>query len=190
MAGAIVSLKIWFAVLVLSTLVLTSLTAATVDWSSYTPAHSLGSGDDDWWINYPDQNPSAGSAVSHPQWVLGDLKSKPLLVLVRDTNCAACKVQKPQIDNLMKEYSSDINFIDMVTENDVRKASSFLDVYNPLGGPNYVPTTVFITLIKGPDGKVSVAWHSAVDVMDKGALRSYTEDAIYYWRENSQSWNP
>ena len=61
----------------LSIFVLVGL-AFSEDWNSYNPSHSLGSGDEDWWTTYPDQNANSGSTVSHPTWILDALKENPL----------------------------------------------------------------------------------------------------------------
>jgi ABC-type sugar transport system substrate-binding protein len=60
-------------------------TALSEDWDSYSPAHAVGSGDDDWWTAYPDQHEASGSAVEHPDWVLDALKEKPVLILIHSS---------------------------------------------------------------------------------------------------------
>src|SRR5512141_2939448 len=143
--------KDFLALLVLATLAMANV-ALSQDWDSYTPAHTLGSGDDDWWAAYPDQNENSGSVVDHPAWVLDALKEKPVLILVHSSNCRPCLFQMPRIENAVKNNSGDLSYVDELAEgSNYQKAIDILDIYNPAGGAQYVPTTIFVTLIKGVD---------------------------------------
>jgi len=164
----------------------TSDTAQCLDWNSYSPAHAVGSGSDDWWTTYPHQHDNSGSEALHPDWVLDALKDKPLLVLVHSSNCVPCLAQTPRINTAVGSYSSDLKYYDVLAEgSSIEKAISILDVYDPYGGAQYVPTTIFITLAKGPDGTVDVAWHSEIDAMSPERIDAYVKDAIYYYKQNS-----
>jgi hypothetical protein len=159
------------------------------DWSKYEPKYSVGSGLADWWINRPDQSASAGTSVEHPQWVLDALKEKPVLIMAHTTDCSSCKIQKANIEKVLQNFSSDVTYYDILADGKDRRAWEILNIYNPTGGEPYVPTTVFITLVKGADGKVDVAWHSEMDDMTKEQLSAYLKDAIYYYRQNKDGWN-
>ena len=165
-------------------------TALSLDWSSYSPAHPVGSGDDDWWTEYPDQNDNSGKEVEHLDWVIKDLKEKPLLILIHSSNCVPCLTQTPRIKAAASKYSADLAYYDVLGEgSSLQKAIDILDVYDPYGiGKPVVPTTIFITLAKGPDGKVTVAWRSEIDAMSEERIDSYVKDAIYYYKQNSAAW--
>jgi len=159
------------------------------DWNSYTPAHAIGSGDDDWWTTYPDQHENSGSAVKHLDWALKALKEKPLLILIHSSNCVPCLTQMPRISAAAESFSGDLEYYDVLAEGSgYDKAIEILDVYSPSGGAQYVPTTIFITLAKGPDGTVDVAWHSEIDAMSQERIDSYVKDSIYYYKQNSAAW--
>jgi hypothetical protein len=180
--------KDFLALLVLATLAMTNV-ALSEDWSSYSPAHTLGSGNNDWWTAYPDQNVNSGSAVDHPSLVLDALKEKPLLILVHSSNCKPCLVQIPRIKSAVDSNSGDLSYYDMLAEgSSYQKAIDILDIYNPTGGAQYVPTTIFVTLIKGADGKVEVAWHSQLDAMSEEEIDSFVKDSIYYYKQNAAGW--
>jgi hypothetical protein len=180
--------KNFLALLVLATLAMTNV-ALSEDWSSYSPAHTLGSGNNDWWTAYPDQNVNSGSAVDHPSLVLDALKEKPLLILVHSSNCKPCLVQIPRIKSAVDSNSGDLSYYDMLAEgSSYQKAIDILDIYNPTGGAQYVPTTIFVTLIKGADGKVEVAWHSQLDAMSEEEIDSFVKDSIYYYKQNAAGW--
>ena len=164
-------------------------TALSEDWDSYSPAYEVGSGDDDWWTAYPDQHEASGSAVEHPDWVLDALKEKPVLILIHSSNCKPCLTQVPRIETAVASLGGDLKYYDMLAEGSgIQKAINILDVYNPAGGAQYVPTTTFITLAKGPDGAVDVAWHSEIDAISQEKIDAYVKDSIYYHKQNAAAW--
>jgi thiol-disulfide isomerase/thioredoxin len=163
--------------------------ALSEDWNSYSPVYSPGSGDNDWWTAYPDQNAKSGSLVEHPSWIRDALKEKPVLILVHSSDCKPCLIQMPRIEKVANNFESDLKYSDVLAEGSgLRKAIDILDIYNPSGKAQYVPTTIFITLIKGSDGKVEVAWHSAIDAMSEDQINAYTKDSIYYYKQNVADW--
>jgi len=86
--------KDFLALLVVVTLAILTITNAALseDLNNYSPAHTLGSGDNDWWAAYPDQNENSGSNVDHPSWIEDALKEKPVLILVHSSDCIPCLV--------------------------------------------------------------------------------------------------
>jgi hypothetical protein len=173
-----------------TTVFITADTALSEDWNSYRPAHAVGSGDDNWWSTYPDQNENAGKAVEHLDWIMEDLKEKPVLILIHSSNCVPCLTQTPRISAAAESFSGDLAYYDILGEgSSLQQAIDILDVYDPYGmGKPVVPTTIFITLAKGPDGKVDVVWRSEVDAMSEERIDSYVKDAIYYYKQNSAAW--
>jgi len=185
-----------FALLVLAAMAAFSIagfvmadTAQSLDWNSYTPEHAVGSGDDDWWTTYPDQHENSGMAVEHLDWVLKALKEKPLIILIHSSNCVPCLTQTPRISAAAESFSGDLEYYDMLAEGSgYEKAIGILDVYNPAGGAQYVPTAIFITLAKGSDGTVDVAWHSEIDAMSREKIDAYVKDSIHYYKQNAAAW--
>jgi hypothetical protein len=154
----------------------------------YEPSFSIGSGDHDWWINYPQQNANASAAVEHPSWVLDALSEKPVLILDHSSDCKSCKVQIANLEKALDDLGDKVNYYDLLAESGDERVYEVFSAYSPTGGAYYVPTTVFITLMKGPDGEVSVAWHSEEDAMSEEDIMAYIQDAIYYYQENASSW--
>ena len=153
------------------------------------PEHSIGSDDSDWWTTYPDKNINSGSAVDHPDWVLEAVVDKPLLILIHQNNCVPCKTHVPRINEAVQNYKDDILYYDILAEGDgFKKALEILDVYNPSGRKQYVPTTIFVTLIENEDGVVEVGWHGEIDVMSTDDIEGYAEDSIYYHEQNAGKW--
>ncbi|TFH49043.1 MAG: thioredoxin family protein [Methanothrix sp.] len=187
-----------FALLVLAAMAVFSMaafvmtdTALSEDWDSYSPAHAVGSGDDDWWTAYPDQHEDSGSAVEHPDWVLDALKEKPVLILIHSSNCKPCLTQVPRIETAVASLGGDLKYYDMLAEGSgYEKTIDILKVYDPKGVEDkyFVPTTIFITLAKGSDGTVDVAWHSEIDAMSQEKIDAYVKDSIYYYKQNRAAW--
>ncbi|MDM7913445.1 MAG: thioredoxin family protein [Methanotrichaceae archaeon] len=159
------------------------------DSDTYKPKYSIGSESADWWTAYPNQSAIAGTEVKHPQWVLDALEKKPVLIMDHTTDCSSCKIQKANIEKVLPSFSENVTYYDILADGKDKKAFEILDTYNPTGGEQFVPTTVFITLIKGPDGKVTVAWHSEIDDMTEEQLSAYLKDAVYYYRQNADDWS-
>ncbi len=159
-------------------------------WNNYSPNHSLGTGEKDWWVNYPDQSRNAGSSVSHPRWILESLKERPVLIFDYSNNCKSCIVQKKNIDQALEKVGNEVTLFDVSYDNkDVRAFEVFQSYSLGSEGRYYVPTTVLITLIRGRDGMIDVAWHSVEDVMSTEEIDSYIKDSIYYHQMNSADWN-
>jgi hypothetical protein len=164
-------------------------TAQSLDWNSYSPTQAVGSGEGDWWTTYPDQHENSGLKAEHPDWVMEALKEKPVLILVHSSNCAPCLTQMPRIKAAADTFGNDLLYYDVLAEGSgYEKAIDILDVYDPVGGAQYVPTTIFITLAKGPDGTVDVAWHSEIDAMSQEKIEAYVKDSIYYYKQNRAAW--
>lgn len=160
------------------------------DDDSYTPAFEVGSKEMDWWTVYPNQHENATLPVEHPDWILDELREKPVLILVHSSNCVPCLVQIPRIKSAVDRFGESISYNDVLAEGaGFKEAVDILNVYDPHGGKQYVPTNIFITLAQGPEGKVEVAWHSQTDVMSQEDIDSYLEDAIYYHKKNVDSWD-
>ncbi len=186
LVGAIKAFAATFLLIIVLTVFVTGSQAAG-KLEGYKPVHALGSGEDDWWIGYPPQSSGSGSLIIHPKWVQDSLKDKPVLILDHSSSCTSCVVQKANIEKALAAYGKNVTYYDLLTDSRDKRAFEVLSVYGITG--NYVPTTAFITLIKGPDGRVSVAWHSAEDAMSEGDVVSYLKDAIYYYQQNAPSWN-
>ncbi len=183
-------LKDYLALFVLVAMVLSAIAglALSEECNGYIPVHALGSGEDDWWTTFPDQHSKAGSSVTHPASVLDTLQQKPVFILVHTRECKDCATQIVNINKALDSYRNDLNYDDILGEgSSFKEATDLLSVYSPLGIAR-VPTTIFVTLIKGPDGKVVVAWHSVEGLMSEDQIRSYVMDSIYYYQQNAAAW--
>jgi hypothetical protein len=173
-------------VIILSIVLTVSMLA---EGDSYEPSFPIGSEESDWWINYPEQNVNASNPVEHPLWVLEALKEKPVLILDHSRDCKSCKIQIANLEKALDGLGDKVTYYDLLADSGDKEAYEVFAAYSPTGGAYYVPTTVFVTLAKGPDGEVSVAWHSEEDAMSEEEIRAYIQDAVYYYQDNASSWN-
>jgi len=151
------------------------------DWQSYKPAHSLGSGSNDWRTAYPDQSEMHGSTVEHPQWILDSLKEKPVVIFLHQEDCNSCAAQLTNINAVMEMYPQSVVLIELMADWEDPRFMDFDNAYHP----QFVPTTVFLTRARGADGKTVTVWHSEEDAMSQDQILSFVKDAIYYYQENA-----
>jgi len=168
----------------------TILAAGFFNVISTTNAYSVGSDDADWWIEYPYQHSDSGSEVEHPEWVLEDLEDGPIIVLIHRGGCPACIKQESDINNVLKEMGDKITYDDLLTDGkNADIANEAIVTYDPHGDPKYVPVTVLMTLVSDSDGSVQVGWHSYTGYGGESLIRSYVNDAIDLYEDNSDRWN-
>jgi hypothetical protein len=151
--------------------------------------YSVGSENDDWWTEYPDQSSGAGGDVNQPSWVLDALKSKPVLIYVHKS-CSYCTPQTQAVQNITDEFNGRITIFEIGAEGDDSRSEEALQAYDPNGGTMYVPLTVVLTLATDSEGEVVPVWHSTDQVTGDGWIKNYVEDAISQYDENSANWNP
>jgi hypothetical protein len=158
--------------------------------NNYTPIHSVGTGSDNFWINFPVGGPSVGQSVNHLTWITEDLKEKPVVFVCHRTGCAACTPQADRVKALREIYAEDAVFYDLDDPYEGGAPEDILQkyyeafYYDPNGEPNYIALTGVFTLIK--DGtEVKIGWHSwEGDVVDAD-MENWIKDSIYYYNMNS-----
>jgi len=150
--------------------------------------YSVGSGNDDWWTKYPDQSTGKGGDVSHPDWVLDALASKPVLIYVHK-ECDYCVPQTEAIKKISDEFNSKITFYEINADGGDARAEEAMRAYDPNGDIMYVPMTVIVTLASNSDGEVEPVWHSTEEVTGEDWINNYVEDALSQYSKNSANWN-
>jgi len=158
---------------------------------TYTPIHSLGTGSDDFWITYPSSNPSSGTEVDHFNWIVKDLKSKPVLFVVHITGCVGCADQAERVIEFGEEYEEYVKFYDLDAVDDapadiIQKANEVY-MYDPTGSPGYIALTGIYTYIED-NAEVKIGWHTWEAPNDmtvsNSDLEIWIKDAIYYHHIN------
>ncbi len=150
--------------------------------------YAVGSGNDDWWINYPDQSPGSGGEVNHPAWVLDALRSKPVVIYVHK-GCSYCAPQTEALTKIDSEIGDKFAYFNISADGTDSREGDALQAYDPNGGVMYVPLTVIVTLAPNSEGKVVPVWHSTDKVTGEAWTKNYIEDASTYYSENSTKWN-
>lgn len=158
----------------------------------YIPSHSIGTGANDFWINYPTGNPSSGQEVNHFDWIVNDLKSKPVLFVVHITGCVGCADQAERVIEFGEEYEEYVKFYDLdaVTgaSYDIQQKANEVYMYDPNGSPGYIALTGVYTYVKD-NGEIKIVWHTWEAPNDmtvsNSDLETWIKDAIYYYNVNN-----
>jgi len=160
---------------------------------NYTPAYSVGTGSDNFWINFPEGSPTVGQSVTHLTWITEDLKEKPVVFVCHRTGCGPCTPQADRVKALREIYGNDAIFYDLdnpfegygVTTEDILQKFQEAFYYDPNGSPHYIAFTGVFTLIEdGTD--VKIGWHGWEGDVADAEMESWIKDSIYYYNVNSE----
>ena len=156
------------------------------DWlKSYTPGYEVGSGNDDWWVNYPSQHPENGASVDHPQWVQDEIAEGPVIMLVH-SQCEGCAQQTREVPEVVEQYPGRIKFFDIdIYDNEANYeiATEIFDIYDPNEEAATIPITVLVSKIQNENGNNVVIWHGMEGNTGKDWIDSHIRDSIYYYPE-------
>jgi len=162
-------------------------TSNTVNWfENYTPVHSIGTGSDKFWINFP-----SGQSVQHKTWITQDLEEKPVFFVCHRTGCYGCTAQADRVKALGETYAEDAVFYDLddpypgygdSTADILEKYNAAFD-YDPNGGSHYIALTGVFTLVND-GGEVKIGWHSWEGDVSDSEMESWVKDIIYYYHVN------
>ncbi len=159
------------------------------DWlENYTPAHSVGTGSNDFWINFP-----TNQSVQHKTWITENLEEKPVFFVCHRTGCASCTPQADRVKTLGKTYAEDTVFYDLddpfpgygdSTQDILEKYNAAFD-YDPDGGTHYIALTGVFTLVND-EGTIKIGWHSWEGNVDDAEMERWVQDIIYYYHVTKQ----
>lgn len=153
---------------------------------NYLPVHTVGTGEDDFWIEYPTDNPNSGQSVTHLSWVNDSLEKGCMLFVVHITGCVSCQPQADRVIELAEEYKEHVVFHDLDADlgGSVEKRAYDAYLYDPDGSPGIIALTGVFTLIE-QNGSIVYGWHSWEQDVDFKEMEEWVKDGIYYWYENS-----
>jgi hypothetical protein len=157
------------------------------DWLlDYSPIHSIGSRDDDFWIAYPTNHINSSESLTHLSWINDSLKEGCVLFVVHKTGCETCKPQADRTIELAKDFKDYIVFydLDLTFGGSTEKKGYDSYLYDPDGPPGYLALTGIITIINN-SGTVEYAWHSWEQDVKYSDMEEWLKDGIYYWYQNS-----
>jgi hypothetical protein len=155
---------------------------------NYTPTHNVGTGEEDFWIGFPESSDYYGQTIQHYSWVTEYIDDNPVLFVVHRTGCLGCKEQGDLVISLAEKYSDYVKFhdIDAVynAPQNIQQMSSEAYYYDPNGEPGYIALTGVFTYVED-DGEIKIGWHSwELDVEDS-VMETWIKDAIYYHNINT-----
>ena len=169
-------------------------TSNGLSWmNNYTPVYSVGTGPDNFWINFPVGSPSAGQSVQHLTWITEDLKEKPVVFVCHRIGCAACTPQADRVKALRETYGEDAIFYNLdypfegygVATEDILQKFNEAFYYDANGEPHYIAFTGVFTRIND-GGVVKIGWHSWEGDVADAEMETWIKDSIYYYNVNSE----
>jgi hypothetical protein len=155
--------------------------------NNYTPVHSVGNGEDDFWTVYPDINPNVGQSVSHVNWILDSLEEDCVVFVVHKTGCAACTPQAERVIALGEKYADNLITydLDLALGGETEQKGYETLIYDPDNGQSYIALTGIFTFVKD-NGKVVYGWHSWEGDVADADMETWIKDCIYYYYINSE----
>ena len=159
-----------------------------VDWlPNYSPIHNIGSGNDDFWIVYPNNHTNSSESVIHLSWVNDSLKQGCVFFVVHKTGCESCQPQADRAIKLANNYEEHIVFydLDMTLGGSIEEKAYESYLYDPDGPPGIIALTGILTLIDN-SGTIEYAWHSWEQDVKYSEMENWLKDGIYYWYQNSE----
>ncbi len=155
---------------------------------NYTPIHGIGTGSDDFWIQFPEGNDNYGQSIEHFDWIVGPIDDNCVLFIVHRTGCLGCKEQGDLVISLADKYGDYVEFHDIDAVSgapaEIQQMVNEAYLYDPNGAPGYIALTGVFTYIEY-NGEIKIGWHSwELDVEDS-VMESWIKDAIYYHNLNN-----
>ena len=143
------------------------------------------------------------NGADHPDFVLEKLGDKPLFIEYTqpDELCSSCKKMRPKVEDLIKNYDDEIDFIIIDVSNpsssnyNYRDSFHVYDVENIHGGNFATPTFVIITL-GYDDGIVKPYFATGYGLIGENAdegkymLSDTLDDALRIYDQNKNAWYP
>jgi len=156
---------------------------------NYTPVYTVGTGSDDFWIEFPVGSDSYGQSIEHFDWVINTIEGNCVLFVVHRTGCVGCQAQADRVIDLAEKYSENVEFHDIDAVSgataEIQQMSNEAYLYDPNGAPGYIALTGVFTYVED-NGEIKTAWHSwELDVEDS-VMETWIKDAIYYYNMNKE----
>jgi len=156
---------------------------------NYTPVHGVGTGSDDFWIEFPAGSDYYGQSIEHFEWIVGPIDDNCILFVVHRTGCLGCKEQGDLVISLAEKYSDYVKFhdIDAVSSapEEIQQMANEAYLYDSNGAPGYIALTGVFTYVKD-NGEIKIGWHSWEFDVEDSVMESWIKDAIYYYIMNKK----
>jgi hypothetical protein len=151
----------------------------------YSPVHSIGTGSNDFWIEFPAGSENSGQIINHLSWIMDSIESNCVVFVVHKTGCVGCAAQAERVINLAGTYENLVEFydLDIPLGGDIEQMAYDSYLYDPDGPPGYIALTGVYTFVK-QDGETKVGWHSWEGNVADSDMEDWIKDAIYYHHIN------
>jgi len=149
---------------------------------NYMPVHGIGTGSDDFWIEFPADSDSYGQSIEHLDWVIDTIDDNCVLFVVHKTGCPYCKAQADRVIEFADKYVGQIEFydLDIPLGGDVEQMAYDAYLYDPDGPPGYIALTGIFTYVE-ENGEIKIGWHSWEFDVEDSVMESWIKDASYYY---------
>jgi hypothetical protein len=161
-------------------------TTNTGTWlDDYAPVHGIGTGSNDFWIEFPADSEYNGQTITHLQWIRDSLEANCVVFVVHKTGCAGCAEQAERVITLAGTYKNHVKFydLDIPLGGDIEQKAYDSYLYDPDGPPGYIALTGVHTYVK-QDGETKVGWHSWEGNVADSEMEEWIKDSIYYHHIN------
>ena len=152
----------------------------------YSPVHGVGTGSDNFWIEFPSTSKYSSQSVDHLSWIQDSLDQHCVVFVVHKTGCAGCAAQAERVIDLAGEYENMVAFwdLDIPLGGDIEQKAYDSYLYDPDGPPGYIALTGVFTYVEH-DGETKIGWHSWEGNVADSDMEEWIQDAIYYYHVNS-----
>jgi hypothetical protein len=154
---------------------------------NYTAVHNIGTGSNDFWLNFPRDSDYYGQIIKPFDWIQNSLDNNCVLFVVHKTGCEACQPQADRVINLSERYEEYVEFhdLDITLGGSIEERAYDAYIYDPDGSPGLIALTGVFTLIEN-NGSIEIGWHSWEKDVDYSELESWIKDSIYYHHINRE----
>lgn len=152
----------------------------------YTPVHSVGTGPNNFWIEFPTSSEHNGQSIDHLSWIQDSLDGNCVVFVVHKTGCVGCADQAERVIDIAGEYEDMGKFwdLDIPLGGDIEQKAYDSYLYDPDGPPGYIALTGVFTYVE-QDGNIEVGWHSWEGNVADSDMETWIQDAIYYYHVNT-----
>lgn len=151
----------------------------------YSPVHGVGTGSDNFWIEFPSTSEYNEQSIDHLSWIQDSLDEHNVVFVVHKTGCVGCADQAERVIDIAGEYEDMVEFwdLDIPLGGDIEQKAYDSYLYDPDGPPGYIALTGVFTYVEHA-GETKIGWHSWEGNVADSDMQDWIRDAIYYYHVN------
>lgn len=152
----------------------------------YSPVHGIGTGSNEFWIDFPESSDSSGQIINHLNWIIESLENNSAVFVVHKTGCVGCASQAERVILFAEKYENLVEFwdLDIPLGGDIEEKAYESYLYDPDGAPGYIALTGIFTYVEH-EGDIKIGWHSWEGDVADSDMEDWIKDSIYYYHLNN-----